>query len=135
MSMTSWAGRLAIRPCRVSSIVDSSPMLLRKRSVPGWPFHSRPQRQSHSLNPSSQPRPPRLFRLMRLGCTRSLTGESQPSTRVPSMSTERMPMPRVGMTPIWSLPLSIQITSICSCFPPKWRYFRTDQGVGHSGAA
>ena len=115
-------------------MVDSSPALLTMRSVPGWPLLSMPQRQSHSQKPSSQPRPPRLCRLMNFGCTTSTTGESQPSRTSPAW-TERMPKPRVGMTVMVIAPLSRNTRSTPSCFPPWSVIIRTDQGTLLFGAA
>src|SRR6266540_1234117 len=65
---TSEAGMFPTFPCSVRSISASSPVLLMNLSLPGWPAHSSPQRTIHSLNPSSQPRPPRWINEWMVRC-------------------------------------------------------------------
>ena len=116
-TITSDAGMLPILPCSVRSITASSPTLLMNLSSPGCPANDRPQRTSHSLKPSSQPRPPRSCRLMWLGWTTSFTGESQPKRTSPIVTSSTL-IPRVGITRNCSLPLSTSIRSTPSCLPP-----------------
>src|SRR5262249_56197110 len=99
------------------AIWGSAPVLLPNLSLPGCPAHSSPQRTIHSLNPSSQPSPPRPCKLMNCGCTISLTGESQPR-RMSPISTFSTLIPRVGTTTKLRGPLLTTITSTPSCLPP-----------------
>ena len=72
----------ATLPCSVRFISAWLADVVDEAITPGWPDHSSPQRAIHSLNPSSQPRPPRASRFTYLGCTTSRTGESQPSLQI-----------------------------------------------------
>src|SRR5689334_5022005 len=104
---------LAIRPCRVPS-------------EPGGPLTSRPQRQSHSLKPASQPAPPFSTKLTNAGLTGSATGDFQPSSR-PSHVPRHSPIPRVGRIETDRRPLLSSTTSTPSDTPPRNVYFSTDQ--------
>ncbi len=112
----------AARPCSVSS----SPL-----SSPGWPTHSKPQRVTSSLKPSSQPSPPRPLSSIKAGLTTSSTGESQPRRTSPATASSTF-MPRVGTTVMRMLPLSISIRLTPSCRPPCKVRMLTENGVGAS---
>ena len=100
---TLWAGVLAMRPCRLLRTV---PLALNS----GAPLLSRPQRQSSSSKPLSQPTPLGSDRETSDGWTGPFTGERQPSSTSPRLAFQ-MPMPRVGKTTNRSAPLLTSITS------------------------
>src|SRR5262245_32808996 len=52
---TALAGRLAMRPCSVSCALCVAPAASVQTSSPGGPLDDRPQRQSSSSKPASQP--------------------------------------------------------------------------------
>src|SRR5215831_8841978 len=95
-------------------------------SEPGGPLTSRPQRQSHSLKPASQPAPPFSIKFTNPGLTGRATGDFQPSSR-PSHVPRQSPMPRVGRIETDSRPLLSSTTSTPSETPPRNAYFSTDQ--------
>src|SRR5215469_11204012 len=104
-----------MRPCSVS---------MRLPSLHGAPIDSRPQRDIHCPKPSSQPRPPRSARFTKWGCTISLTGESHPKRRSPTLAVQTL-KPRVGTTVNFITPLSTSMTSTPSCRPPDRLYLIT----------
>src|SRR5271166_3671359 len=97
-----------MRPCSVS---------IRLPSLHGAPIDSRPQRETHSPKPFSQPSPPRSDRFTNCGWTISLTGESHPKRSSPTLAVQTL-NPRVGTTVNFKAPLSTSMTSTPSCRPP-----------------
>mmetsp|Transcript_37114 Transcript_37114/g.79120 ORF Transcript_37114/g.79120 Transcript_37114/m.79120 type:complete len:239 (+) Transcript_37114:813-1529(+) len=118
-TVTSDAGVLPMRPCRVSRCAPS---------VPGWPAKATPQRTSHSLKPVSQPSPAESCRSTCFGCTTSRTGEAQPSGRSLPASSLPIDIPLVGRTVNRSTPFSTSISSEPSCRPPCSVRLRMLQG-------